>query len=514
MKRVTGAVISLFFLVFMVQVAGAADVQMNGSVGVSGAVSATSFSGSGSGLTNLNPGNITSGIANIDISGNAATATTAGTANSVATGGVNTSGIVDGAVTAGKIAFLGKVAIVATIGGNYDNPATAMSDYASWCRIPLASTPCLLKIMPGVYDIGSSPVVMQPHIDIEGSGENTTIITGNPDGDGTIDGASNAEIRLLTVENTGGGNFAIAIQNVNGASPKITNVTAIASGAVNNIGINVYSSSPTLTNVTAEAESAGTYNNGVVNNTNAATVMQNVTASAKGGTNDDGVYNTGSPSVVMRNVTAAASGGTVSNGVFNDSSSVLMDNVDATASDGATNNGVMNQASGANMVNIRATATGGSQSNGVFNQNCSSQVRMHNVEASASGASGFSTAIRNLNSTVEVRLCTAVAKDSVSSVKNGIFDDGSTVNLSSSVVVGTGGDCSSGCFGVYNTTSGQVNVDSSVVYGSTNAAYNNTSVTMNVGNTQLGGSSVYNAGTLKCIGAYDNSYNALGVNCL
>ncbi len=101
MKLETIASILLFFFGLMVQAAKAADIQIkgeflssqharftatavgptdievNGNVGVSGSVAADSFSGGGSALMNLDPANIAAGIANINISGNAATATIA-----------------------------------------------------------------------------------------------------------------------------------------------------------------------------------------------------------------------------------------------------------------------------------------------------------------------------------------------------------------------------------------------------------------------------------------------------
>ena len=130
----------------------------DGNMTLNGTMSATSFTGSGSGLTNL---------------------------------------------PAGAIAFYGNVAVVAPSGGDYDNPATAMGAYGSWCGTPSATTPCLLKIMPGVYDIGAFTVVMQPYIDIEGSGQNVTVITGTvgsgswPPTNGVLNGANNAEIHFL-----------------------------------------------------------------------------------------------------------------------------------------------------------------------------------------------------------------------------------------------------------------------------------------------------------------------------
>lgn len=57
----------------------------NGNQTVNGTVSATSFTGNGSGLTTLNPANLSPGTAAINIAGNAATATAAATATSAMT---------------------------------------------------------------------------------------------------------------------------------------------------------------------------------------------------------------------------------------------------------------------------------------------------------------------------------------------------------------------------------------------------------------------------------------------
>ncbi len=428
-------------------------------------------------------------------------------------------------VISGNNVIYTKTVVVGPVGSPAQNGAALLNALAGIVGASSAN-PYLLKIEPGTYDIGNASLQMQPYIDIEGSGEITTTVTGNIEGpnNGTINGASNAEIRFLTAQNTGGGTtFAIAIDNINSnASPKITNVTAAASGATNNIGINNFSASPMLTNVIAKAEApGGTFNHGVVNNTvndaNAPIVMKNVTATASSGTNNNGVYNTNSSSVVMRNLNATASGGTISNGVFNDHSNFEMEYVNASASDGETNNGVMNLVSGVLMRHVRATASGGTTSNGVFNQDSANpNPFLYYVQASANNATGVSTGIRNLNSTVAMRFCSATAKDSItSSVKNGMFNDGSSPNVYSTIILAQpnqGGVCTGGCFGVYNTTAGTVTINLSVVYAY-NTIYNNNNVTTNIGNTQLGGSSVFNGGTLKCIGTYNNNYDALNGSC-
>jgi hypothetical protein len=185
-----------------------------------------------------------------------------------------------------------------------------------------STNPYLLKIEPGIYDIGTSSLQMKVYVDVEGSGENTTTITGHIDG-GVVLGSGYAEIRFLTVQNTGGGTNAVAIYNTS-ASPKITNVTASASaGSYQNCGVVNISSSPRMTNVTASG-SGGPKNCGV-HNLSSSPAMMNVTASGSGGTGsmNCGVVNCfGSPT--MTNVTASGSGGTDNYGVYSTNPGTIM----------------------------------------------------------------------------------------------------------------------------------------------------------------------------------------------
>lgn len=305
-KTMSGFSITLgtaFLLACISLCANAADVEMNGNASVSGTLNAGSFSGSAAGLTNI-PGGA---IANTSI-----------TVNQLANSAVTAEKLADAAVTSQKIAFFGKVAIVAPNGGDYSNPATAMSDYATWCGTPSATNTCLLKIMPGVYDVGTSTVVMQNYIDIEGSGENATTITGNVDSGtaGVVNGASNAEIRFITLKHTGGGTYAYAIYN-SGASIKITNVTAMASGATWNYGITMTASStPRILNATVTA-SGGTGSYAIMNGDHSSATLTNVTTMASGSSGSNiGLYNH-TASATLMNVTATGTGGTLAVGVNN-----------------------------------------------------------------------------------------------------------------------------------------------------------------------------------------------------
>jgi len=84
-----------------------------------------------------------------------------------------------------------------------------------------ATNPCLVRVMPGVY---TENVTMKPFVSLVGSGQDATKISaaaGN-----VVTGASNAEIRDLSITSTGGGT---GIYNLN-AAPAIRNVSITLSG--------------------------------------------------------------------------------------------------------------------------------------------------------------------------------------------------------------------------------------------------------------------------------------------
>lgn len=172
----------------------------------------------------------------------------------------------------------GHVATVAKSGGNYTDPVAAMNDLAAWCGSPSAVNTCLLKIMPGVYNLGSSGIFsMQQYVDVEGGGETATTITGNhctyPEP--LVWGASNAEIRSLALENTCGGFINHVMKNA-GTSPKVTNVTFTGSSCdlIENVG----GGRPVFKNVTVISYSGV----GMMIQGGESAVLENVRISASG----------------------------------------------------------------------------------------------------------------------------------------------------------------------------------------------------------------------------------------
>ncbi len=165
-----------------------------------------------------------------------------------------------------------------------------------------SSNPYLIKLEPGVYDLGSSSLNMKPFIDVEGSGEKSTTIissiTGHLPNYPTVNGANDSEIRFLRIENTGTGTYSVAFRNYSESST-VSHVTAVASGATYNHAISNYLGAPVYRDVTAFASGSSTANRALYIHSSSP-VMVDVTAVASGGTNNYGVYNAndGTPDMI------------------------------------------------------------------------------------------------------------------------------------------------------------------------------------------------------------------------
>lgn len=148
----------------------------------------------------------------------------------------------------------GKVAVVAQTGGDYTGPVAAMSALSAWCGSPSPENPCLLKIMPGIYDLAGASLQMQPYVDLEGSGEKTTTIASST-ANGAIRGAANTEVRYLTVQAGGGA----GIVNQSAGPMSITHVSIASSY----IGISNLYTALSLNQVTISGDGGAAYPMGI-----------------------------------------------------------------------------------------------------------------------------------------------------------------------------------------------------------------------------------------------------------
>lgn len=112
-------------------------------------------------------------------------------------------------VLAGLSPSSSTIVYIGPVGTQTEN-GTALLNALNGITDASAAKPYLLKIEPGKYDLGNNGLTMQQYVDIEGSGQNTTTITSTHSGSvinatsATVIGANHAEIRFLTIENSGG----------------------------------------------------------------------------------------------------------------------------------------------------------------------------------------------------------------------------------------------------------------------------------------------------------------------
>ncbi|MDQ3928108.1 MAG: hypothetical protein M3328_03060 [Chloroflexota bacterium] len=205
--------------------------------------------------------------------------------------------------------------VVVSPTGTPSENGTALKNALAGITDASETNPYLLKIEPGVYDLGAAPgLVMKPWVDVEGSGEGVTTLTatgGVPWADATVQGASNAELRFLSVKNTGGADKAFAIHST--ADPfRLTHVSAAASGGTSySRAVVIDSGATTLSEVNATA-SGNTQNLGVF--VSGRVTMDQVTVNSSGGSNIGvALQGSGSNAQIRNSRIAVSSGITINN---------------------------------------------------------------------------------------------------------------------------------------------------------------------------------------------------------
>ncbi|MEM9596768.1 MAG: hypothetical protein AAGD06_21035 [Acidobacteriota bacterium] len=187
-----------------------------------------------------------------------------------------------------------------------------------------ANNPYLLKLEPGIYDIGTTPFQMKPYVDVEGSGRTVTVIRGLGQepatfnrGIGIVMGASPAEMRQLTVRcNSNATNsLCISIANVN-TSPRFVDMTVTATDDfASHWGFRNTASSPYIDNVDVVV-TQGEQNYGIVNAgfTSRPTIVGSRIVANHGSFTNDGILNReDSAPVLVEDVDIKVRGGSGTN---------------------------------------------------------------------------------------------------------------------------------------------------------------------------------------------------------
>lgn len=144
---------------------------------------------------------------------------------------------------------------VSPVPGDATASGTALRNAVNAITTASATQRFVVKVEPGIYDLGANRLAMKPFVDVEGSGQQATVIRGAGGSsylDGVVLGANDSELRDLQVQCMAAGtSHAIAIYN-GLAAGRFTDLTVTTSGGTSNWGFRNLSASAILKRVTVE----------------------------------------------------------------------------------------------------------------------------------------------------------------------------------------------------------------------------------------------------------------------
>ncbi len=350
-----------------------------------------------------------------------------------------------------------RTVVVGPVGAPADN-GTALLAAMSGITTASATNPWILKIEPGIYDLGASSLAMKAYVDIEGSGEQLTTIR-STSAAGTVIGAGPSEMRFLTVENLGGGGDSYSLKASSSCSDMhlahVTLRAANGSGVTRAVSLGGSCTGAVFTNVTAVATGGGSTLGISFESQGAAPLLQGVRIIASSASSyNQGLY--------------LPSGGTIigsSVRVEGKSLEAVVLAGGTTYANGLRVEGVVEAGSGGSGLRLSATGGGGSP-----------QATIENSSIVMSGP-GSSTGITTY------------------------LDGGVAVIRRTTVSAGTGIYTSSG--------SGTFRVDASTIGGTARTIDLAGACSARVGGSQLSGGPV--AGSVSCVGVYDENYTSPGL---
>jgi len=425
------------------------------------------------------------------------------------------------------------IRVVAKSGGDYSTIGEALDSITDASN----TKRYLVYVAPGIYN---EQVSMKPHVDIEGAGELLTKITytgSSMPSNGTVSGSDFCELRFLTVENTGGNDYAVAISN-SSSSLRITHVTAIASGAANTAyGISNVSATPVIKHVIVSV--TGTYScTGIYNSTSDPFEIVDATVNVSGENVVNGIYSRSSSVGTIRDTTVNVSGG-VANYAINNQSALTLVNVIAGArgipgnsttgiynsdlitmtdvivevSGGEDGKGISNTGPSMTMTNVTAGVINATDTNyGVYTSGAAI-VTMNGVTISASGGTGSCAVYNSSSTSLTMNHVTAKASGGSSS-NEGLYNKNAPANAENCIISARGPATN---FGIYNTATSDsysVIINNCQITGSTNTIISDAEYTVKVGGSLLSGGPVSNGGgTCICAGVWDENYTFYASTC-
>jgi hypothetical protein len=208
-----------------------------------------------------------------------------------------------------------QVVNVSPVPGNNTASGTNLLNALAGIVDATSAKPYVLRLQPGIYDIGGTALVMKPYVDIEGSGQQSTIIRGLGNDSGFLTavvlGASRAELRGLQVQSSGSGYaYSIAVL-LNQASTSLRDVTLTSSSATSTWGLRILSANANIQNVTITV-AGGTATYGISNTggTASSPVIRRAVINVSGASSGYGIYSDQNASPRIRDVEITVSSNT------------------------------------------------------------------------------------------------------------------------------------------------------------------------------------------------------------
>lgn len=156
-------------------------------------------------------------------------------------------------------ARLVRTVVVSPVGTPEQN-GSALRTALAGIRGASATTPYLLKIEPGVYDLGASTLMLKSWVDVEGSGKGATILTRTASAaSATTVGvvATDLEVRDLTIRIEGGASASAAAVVAAGGRISFDGVRLEARGGTSSALALVVTNTPTVTVADSELDATG-----------------------------------------------------------------------------------------------------------------------------------------------------------------------------------------------------------------------------------------------------------------
>lgn len=303
-------------------------------------------------------------------------------------------------------------------GDNSENPAAggqallnALAAITGANPAPSATNPYLLKLEPGIYNTGNQPLNLVPYVDLEGSGQDLTIINSTVDAtalvptEGAVVAASNSEVRSVKIVVNAPFSYGAALLVPVGITNFTVSQTTLQASGASGLNYALFNNGSTVLekNSTASATGNNFLNFAVDNHGGTLTVQDstilvtstgfseallsegpttilNTAITATGGTNGYAINNAADP-LIVRNSTLSASGASGDNVAINNGSGLTVEASTLTAN-GGTNvtTGIRNTGT-AIVKSSNLVASGGTNDYGFYNYSGTAKIVFSELSA-------------------------------------------------------------------------------------------------------------------------------------